>query len=100
MFESVSERKIFARNLYLAAGAHSASIGFALLFCFLVTPFNQFLIILGRCTLYGLVCLQDEPTCMRIESLTCTGDDRPCTGGLQLTSRSEGRHTVSCHSCK
>ena len=29
--------------------------------CFLVTPFNQFLIILGRCTLYTSVCLQDEP---------------------------------------
>ena len=37
------------------------------LFCFLVTPINQFLIILGRCTLYTPVCLQDEPTCMRIE---------------------------------
>ena len=37
------------------------------LFCFPVTPINQFLIILGRCTLYTLVCLQDEPTCMRIE---------------------------------
>ena len=37
------------------------------LFCFPVTPINQFLIILGRCTLYTPVCLQDEPTCMRIE---------------------------------
>ena len=37
------------------------------LLCFLVTPMNQFLIILGRCTLYTMVCLQDEPTCMRIE---------------------------------
>ena len=36
-------------------------------FCFPVTPINQFLIILGRCTLYTPVCLQDEPTCMRIE---------------------------------
>ena len=36
-------------------------------FCFPVTPINQFLIILGRCTLCTLVCLQDEPTCMRIE---------------------------------
>ena len=36
-------------------------------FCFLVTPINQFLIILERCTLYTPVCLQDEPTCMRIE---------------------------------
>ena len=35
--------------------------------CFPVTPINQFLIILGRCTLYTPVCLQDEPTCMRIE---------------------------------
>ena len=35
--------------------------------CFLVTPINKFLIILGRCTLYTPVCLQDEPTCMRIE---------------------------------
>ena len=35
--------------------------------CFLVTPISQFLIILGRCTLYTPVCLQDEPTCMRIE---------------------------------
>ena len=35
--------------------------------CFLVTPINQFLIILVRCTLYTPVCLQDEPTCMRIE---------------------------------
>ena len=73
-------------------------------FCFLVTPINQFLIILWRCTLYTPVCLQDEPTCMRIEpvygSLTCTGDDCPCTGGPQLTSRSEGRRTSSCHSCK
>ena len=63
-------------------------------FCFLVTPINQFLIILGRCTLYTPVCLQDEPTCMRIEpvkgSLICTGDDCPCTRGLQLTSRTEG----------
>ena len=73
-------------------------------FCFLVTPINQLLIILGRCTLYTAVCLQDEPTCMRIEpvygSLTCTGDDCPCTGGLQLTSRSKGLRTLSCHSCK
>ena len=37
------------------------------LFCFPITPINQFLIILGRCTLYTPVCLQDEPTCMRIE---------------------------------
>ena len=37
------------------------------LFCFPVTPINQFLIILGRCTLYTPVCLQDEPTCLRIE---------------------------------
>ena len=36
-------------------------------FCFLVTPINQFLIILGRCTLYTPVCLQDEPTYMRKE---------------------------------
>ena len=35
--------------------------------CFPVTPINQFLIILGRCTLYTPMCLQDEPTCMRIE---------------------------------
>ena len=52
--------------------------------CF-VTPINQFLIILGRCTLYTPVCLEDEPTCMRIDpvqgSLTCTGDDCPCTRG-------------------
>ena len=27
-------------------------------------------------------------------SLTCTGDDCPCTGGLQLMSRSKGRRTV------
>ena len=40
---------------------------FVCLFCFLVTPINQFLIILGRCTLYTPVCLQDEPTYMRIE---------------------------------
>ena len=40
---------------------------FCFLFCFPVTPINQFLIILGRCTLYTPVCLQDEPTCMRIE---------------------------------
>ena len=65
------------------------------LFClfFLVTPINQFLIILGMCTLYTPVCLQDEPTCMRIEpvqgSLTCTGDDCPCTGGLH-------RRTAHC----
>ena len=31
------------------------------LFCFLVTSINQFLMILGRCTLYTPVCLQDEP---------------------------------------
>ena len=37
------------------------------LLCFLVTPINQLLIILGRCTLYTPVCLQDESTCMRIE---------------------------------
>ena len=37
------------------------------LICFLVTPINQFLIILGRCTLCIQVYLQDEPTCMRIE---------------------------------
>ena len=35
--------------------------------CFLVTPINQCLIILRRCTLYTPVGLQDEPTCMRIE---------------------------------
>ena len=40
---------------------------FVFVFRFLVTPINQFLIILGRCTLYTPVCLQDEPTCMRIE---------------------------------
>ena len=44
-------------------------MSFMFCFCFLVTPINQFLIIiLGRCmTLYTPVCLQDEPTCMRIE---------------------------------
>ena len=58
--------------------------------CFLVTPINHFLIIFGRCTLYTPVCLQDEPrTYVGIFNLH-----------LQLTSRSEGRRTVSCHSCK
>ena len=46
---------------------HFQRFFFLFLFCFLVTPINQFLIILGRCTLYTPVCLQDEPTCMRIE---------------------------------
>ena len=36
-------------------------------FCFLVTPINQILIILGRFTLYTPACLQDEPTCIKIE---------------------------------
>ena len=40
---------------------------FACFVLFSVTPINQFLIILGRCTLYTPVCLQDESTCMRIE---------------------------------
>ena len=43
-----------------------------IMFCFLVTPISQFLIVLGRCTLYTPVCLQDEPTCMR-EDRTCVG---------------------------
>ena len=42
--------------------------------------------------------LQDESLKVTISkllygSLTCTGDDFPCTGGLQLTSGSKGRHT-------
>ena len=49
---------------------------------------------------YTPVCLQEWPTYIRIEpvygSLTCTGDNSPCTCGLQLTSRTEGRRTVSC----
>ena len=39
--------------------------------------------------------MHEDRTCVGI--LTCTGDDCPCTWGLQLTSRSEGRRTVSCH---
>ena len=70
---------------------------FCFVFCYSI---NQFLIIPGgRCTLYT----SDYHvfagwTCMRIEpvqgSLTCIGDDCPCAGGLQLTSRSERLCTV------
>ena len=44
--------------------------------------------------------MPEDRTC--VGTLTCTGDVPAvaCTGGLQLMSRSEGRHTISCHSCK
>ena len=42
-------------------------------FCFLVTPINQFLIILKRCTLYTPGCLQDEPTSSVQEDRTYEG---------------------------
>ena len=51
----------------LCAKSRLPLVGKFVLFCFLVTPINQFLIILGRCTLYTPVCLQGEPTLMRIE---------------------------------
>ena len=45
----------------------NAQYYFCFVFRFLVTPINQFLIMLGRCALYTSVYLQDEPTCLRIE---------------------------------
>ena len=62
-------RKTFSKfylRLYELISKYNVGL-FLFLNCFLVTPINQFLIILGRCTLYTPVCLQDEPTCMRIE---------------------------------
>ena len=62
---------VFSKKLILALGERYKFVYRYVLclnvFRFPVTPINQFLIILGRCTLYTPVCLQDEPTCMRIE---------------------------------
>ena len=55
--------------MYLGSNKHFGSCFVCLFFN---TPINQFLIILGMYTLYTLVCLLDEPTCMRIESV-CVG---------------------------
>ena len=58
-------------------------------FRFLVTPINQFPIILGSCTLYTPVC-----------SLTCTGGDCPCTGGLPILRTAHCVHFIPANDTK
>ena len=54
--------------------------------------------IIGRCTLYTPVCrmkayIQVTISKLSFGSLICTRGESPCTGDIQLTSRSEGRCT-------